>query len=185
VAAEGRRGVSLGELHNVAVRGRIPPREIVVSPTLALAVGLASESQTRSDDGELAALRRVTFQRLLEHAEDAEVWIRPFGDQAESTFSAAGTDRSAVLERQLGRYGMQIYKNTHCRFLQSSPPRQGPSRKIKSTLWRAAGRCLTNETRAPVRFVTAMLASATAIQAVVSLPAQRAFAAPLRGAKSP
>jgi hypothetical protein len=89
---------------------------------------------TRSDDGELAALRRVAFQRLLEHAEDAEVWIRPFVDQAESTFSATGTDRSVVLERQLGRYRVEVYENTHCRFLQSSPPRQGPSRKIKSTL---------------------------------------------------
>ena len=60
---------------------------------------MQDESRTRSDNGELAALRSVALQRLLEHAEDAEVWIRPFVDQDESTFFAAGADRPVVVER--------------------------------------------------------------------------------------
>jgi len=49
--------------------------------------GNASESLTRSDDREVAALRRVALQRLLHHAGNAEIRIRPFVDQDESTFS--------------------------------------------------------------------------------------------------
>jgi hypothetical protein len=71
----------------------------------------------RSNEGELAALRRVASQRLLEHAEDAEVRIRPFVDHDEPAFAAAGTDRSVVFGRQLGRYRVQVYKNTHGRVL--------------------------------------------------------------------
>src|ERR1700704_7019974 len=81
-------------------------------------------SRTRSDDGELAALRSVASQRSMEHAEDAEVRIRPFVDHDESAFAAAGTDRSVVFGRQLGRYRMQVYENTHGRVLRSLPPRE-------------------------------------------------------------
>ena len=75
------------------------------------------------DDGELAALRRVTFQRLLEHAEDTEIWIRPFVDQDESTFSQ---------QAQIGRLSWSdSLAATACRsprtlivvFLQNAPPR--------------------------------------------------------------
>src|SRR5258707_13543164 len=94
----------------------------------------------RSDNRELTAFRRVAFQRLLEHAEDAEVWIRPFVDHDEAAFPATGTERSVVFGRELRRHRMQVYENTHGRFLWTVPPRERPSRKIKSTLWRAAGR---------------------------------------------
>jgi len=100
-----------------------------------------------SDNGELAALRRVASQRLLEQAEDAEVWIRPFVDHDESAFAAAGTDRSVVFGRQLGRYRVQVYKNTHGRVLQTLPPR---SEKVVedhvSGVARGGPPCLINET---------------------------------------
>jgi hypothetical protein len=80
--------------------------------------------RTRSDNRELAALSRVASQRLPEQAEDAEVWIRPFVDHDEPAFAAAGTDRSVVFGRQLGRYRMQVYKNTHGRVLLTTPPRR-------------------------------------------------------------
>ena len=78
---------------------------------------MASKIQMSSYNGELAALRCVAAQRLLEQAEDAEVRIRPFVDHDESAFAAAGTDRSVVFGRQLGRYCMQVYENTHGRVL--------------------------------------------------------------------
>ncbi len=73
---------------------------------------LASDSRTPSDDGDLAALRRVALQDLLDHAEHAEVRIRPFLDQDEMAFSAADAGRPVFLGRQLGCYRAQVSENT-------------------------------------------------------------------------
>ncbi len=117
------------------------------SVTARASRGWQSKSRPRSDDGDLAALRRVAFQRLLDHAQDAEIRIRPFLDQDEMAFSAADAGRPVFLGRQLGGHRAQVSENTHRCFLQTLPPRQRLHRESSRRLWQSAGRPATASRR--------------------------------------